>query len=81
MRRRRIVTTFNEGFVPRASTADAFLPNRLRESLGLLHNDRRLARDAYALSLLVRVAARIEAASSPAAIPKAIRFRRADCCS
>jgi len=47
-----LVTTFNEGWVPRASTADAFLPNRLRESLGLMHNDRRLARDAYALSLL-----------------------------
>jgi ATP-dependent helicase/nuclease subunit B len=47
-----IVTTFNEGWVPQASTADAFLPNRLRETLGLLHNDRRLARDAYALSLL-----------------------------
>src|SRR5688572_9451355 len=25
-----IVTTFNEGFVPSATTADAFLPNRLR---------------------------------------------------
>jgi RecB family exonuclease len=48
-----LVTTFNEGRVPSATTADAFLPNRLRESLGLLDNDRRLARDAYALSVLV----------------------------
>jgi ATP-dependent helicase/nuclease subunit B len=48
-----LVTTFNEGWVPSATTADAFLPNRLREALGLLHNDRRLARDAYALSLLL----------------------------
>ncbi|HMC10000.1 MAG TPA: PD-(D/E)XK nuclease family protein, partial [Pirellulaceae bacterium] len=48
-----IVTTFNEGRVPSATTADAFLPNRLRESLGLLDNDRRLARDAYALSMLI----------------------------
>src|SRR5205085_3926100 len=47
-----IVTTFNEGWVPSSSTADAYLPNRLREALGLMHNDRRLARDAYALSLL-----------------------------
>jgi ATP-dependent helicase/nuclease subunit B len=47
-----LVTTFNEGFVPEARTADALLPNRLREALGLLHNDRRLARDAYALALL-----------------------------
>jgi len=29
------------------------LPNSLREALGLMHNDRRLARDAYALSLLI----------------------------
>jgi hypothetical protein len=48
-----LVTTFNEGWVPSANIADAFLPNRLREALGLLHNDRRLARDAYALSLLL----------------------------
>jgi RecB family exonuclease len=48
-----IVTTFNEGYVPSSATADVFLPNRLRESLGLLHNDQRLARDAYATSLLV----------------------------
>lgn len=47
-----LVTTFNEGWIPQATTADAFLPNRLREALGLLHNDRRLARDAYALALL-----------------------------
>ncbi|MBW8884842.1 MAG: PD-(D/E)XK nuclease family protein, partial [Planctomycetia bacterium] len=47
-----IVTTFNEGWVPSSSKADAYLPNRLREALGLMHNDRRLARDAYALSLL-----------------------------
>src|SRR5207248_9646237 len=44
-----IVTTFNEGWVPSSSTADAYLPNRLREALGLMHNDRRLARHADAL--------------------------------
>jgi len=47
------VTTFNEGFVPSAMSADSFLPNRLRRHLGLLDNDRRLARDAYALSVLL----------------------------
>jgi ATP-dependent helicase/nuclease subunit B len=47
-----IVTSFNDGLVPSSVTADAFLPNRLRQSLGLLHNDRRLARDAYALATL-----------------------------
>jgi hypothetical protein len=32
--------------------SDAFLPNRLRRKLGLVDNDRRYARDAYATSLL-----------------------------
>jgi hypothetical protein len=48
-----IVTTFNEGFVPKAATSDAFLPNRLRQHLGLLDNDRRYARDAYATQVLL----------------------------
>jgi RecB family exonuclease len=47
-----LVTTFNEGWIPSSATADVFLPNRLRELLGLVHNDRRLARDAYAASLV-----------------------------
>jgi ATP-dependent helicase/nuclease subunit B len=47
-----IVTTFNEGLVPSSANADAYLPNRLREKLGLMHNDRRLARDAYATALI-----------------------------
>jgi ATP-dependent helicase/nuclease subunit B len=48
-----IVTTFNEGFVPSSMSADAFLPNALRQHLGLVDNDRRLARDAYSLSVLL----------------------------
>ena len=48
-----IVTTFNDGFVPPSSNSDAFLPNRLRRQMGLLDNDRRYARDAYATSVLV----------------------------
>jgi ATP-dependent helicase/nuclease subunit B len=47
-----IVTTFSEGFVPSSTSADPFLPNRLRQTLGIVHNDRRLARDAYATTLL-----------------------------
>jgi hypothetical protein len=47
-----IVTSFNEGFVPKSTGADAFLPDRLRKDLGLLHNERRYARDAYAASVL-----------------------------
>ena len=48
-----IVTAFNDGFVPAATTGDVFLPNCLREALGVEDNDRRLARDAYALSVLL----------------------------
>ena len=48
-----IVTGFNEGIVPGAVNADLFLPNQLRRELGIEDNDRRYARDAYALSLLL----------------------------
>ncbi len=47
-----IVTGLNEGFVPSVGSADLFLPDRLRKALGLMDNDRRYARDNYALNLL-----------------------------
>lgn len=47
-----LVTSFNEGFVPQSTGSDLFLPDRLRMELGLLHNQRRYARDAYAVTLL-----------------------------
>ncbi|MGD9646103.1 MAG: PD-(D/E)XK nuclease family protein [Pirellulales bacterium] len=47
-----VVASFNEGFVPQARNGDVFLPNALRRRLGVVDNDRRYARDAYALSLL-----------------------------
>ncbi|MGD9126334.1 MAG: PD-(D/E)XK nuclease family protein [Planctomycetia bacterium] len=47
-----IVTGMNEGLVPGSLTADLFLPNRLRQALGIEDNDRRYARDLYALSVL-----------------------------
>ena len=47
-----VVTGMNEGIVPSSLNADLFLPNKLRRALGLEDNDRRYARDAYALSLL-----------------------------
>lgn len=47
-----LVTTFNEGWIPSSTTVDLFLPNQLRQQLGLVHNDRRLARDAYAARLV-----------------------------
>lgn len=48
-----IVTGFNDGFVPSFINSDPFLPNGLRRQLGLVDNDQRYARDAYALSVLV----------------------------
>ena len=47
-----IVTSFNEGLVPRSLNSDLFLPNDLRRRLGLNDNARRYARDAYAVTLL-----------------------------
>ncbi|HTU24270.1 MAG TPA: PD-(D/E)XK nuclease family protein, partial [Pirellulales bacterium] len=47
-----VVTGLNEGFVPSGGNADLFLPDRLRGALGLIDNDRRYARDNYALNLL-----------------------------
>ncbi len=46
------ITTFNEGFVPKCTGAEVFLPDRLRRELDLLHNERRYARDAYATCVL-----------------------------
>lgn len=54
-----LVTTFNEGFAPKSIAADPFLPNRLRSELGLLDSDRRFARDAYALQLLLATKERL----------------------
>ena len=48
-----IVTGFQEGIVPASLNADMFLPNQLRRALGIVDNDRRYARDAYALAVLV----------------------------
>lgn len=48
-----IVTTFNEGFTPQSTGGDSFLPNTLRTAMRLLDNDRRYARDAYALSAIL----------------------------
>jgi RecB family exonuclease len=48
-----VVTGFNDGFVPSFINADPFLPNALRRRLGLVDNERRYARDAYALTALI----------------------------
>lgn len=48
-----ILTGMNEGIVPNSRNADMFLPNELRRSLKLEDNDRRFARDAYALTAIL----------------------------
>lgn len=47
-----IVTGMNEGIVPQSHNADLFLPNSVRRHLELQHNERRFARDSYALCVL-----------------------------
>jgi ATP-dependent helicase/nuclease subunit B len=48
-----ILVGFNEGIVPASRNGDAFLPDTLRRQLKLEDNERRYARDAYALNVLV----------------------------
>ena len=48
-----ILTNFNEEFVPSSVNSDLFLPNSLRQHLGLTDNARRFARDVHALSALL----------------------------
>jgi ATP-dependent helicase/nuclease subunit B len=42
-----VLTGMNEGVVPSGQCSDLFLPDRLRERLGLRHDAERLARDAF----------------------------------
>jgi ATP-dependent helicase/nuclease subunit B len=48
-----VITGFNEGSVPDAVVGHAFLPDRLRQGLGLTSNERRTARDTYLLQALL----------------------------
>lgn len=49
-----ILAGLNEGIVPESIVGDAFLPEALREQLGLRTNAQRFARDAYLLEALCR---------------------------
>ncbi|CAA6690157.1 MULTISPECIES: PD-(D/E)XK nuclease family protein [unclassified Lentimonas] len=49
-----ILAGLNEGIVPESIVGDAFLPEALREELGLRTNAQRFARDAYLLEALCR---------------------------
>ncbi|MEM6853115.1 MAG: PD-(D/E)XK nuclease family protein [Planctomycetota bacterium] len=48
-----VLTDFNEGYVPDARNADAFLPDSLRRTLGLADNARRYARDLLLLNIVL----------------------------
>lgn len=48
-----LLTGIHDGTVPESVNADAFLPNRIRTELGLMDNDRRYARDCYAMQVLL----------------------------
>lgn len=48
-----VITGFNEGSVPDAVVGHAFLPDRLRQALGLTDNARRTARDTCLLDALL----------------------------
>jgi len=48
-----IVTSMNDGVVPKSVSSDVFLPNTFRQTLGLDDNARRYARDAYAVHVLL----------------------------
>jgi ATP-dependent helicase/nuclease subunit B len=48
-----IIAGFNEGSVPDAVVGHAFLPDQLRQGLGLTSNERRTARDTYLLQALL----------------------------
>ena len=50
-----VVTGFNDQNVPSSEIGHQFLPNKLCETLGILDNNRRFARDAYALTVLSSV--------------------------
>ncbi|MBW2313587.1 MAG: PD-(D/E)XK nuclease family protein [Deltaproteobacteria bacterium] len=49
-----VVTGFEDGRVPESVRGDSYLPNRLRQSLGIVDNEKRLARDLYATELLLQ---------------------------
>ena len=49
-----VLAGFNDGAIPQAVSADAFLPDGLREHLGILSNGRRYARDLYLLEAIRR---------------------------
>jgi len=79
-----VVTGFEDGRVPESIHGDAYLPNRLRQSLGIVDNQKRMARDLYATELLLRsrervafISGRRSAAGDPQ-VPSRIVFHCAE---
>lgn len=50
-----VITGFNDEYVPTSEVGHQFLPNELCKELKILDNDRRYARDAYALTVISSV--------------------------
>lgn len=48
-----LVTKVNEGFVPSADTSAMFIPDSIRQKLGLDDNRRRYARDAWSMGMVL----------------------------
>ncbi|MCC7424676.1 MAG: PD-(D/E)XK nuclease family protein [Planctomycetaceae bacterium] len=78
-----VLTGLNEGIVPSTRNGDLFLPNEMRKHLGLEDNDRRYARDAYALNALsvsreaLRIIAGRRTSDNDPLVPSRLLF----CCS
>lgn len=52
-RRFAVVVGFNEGMLPSSVVSDAFLPDSVRRTLGMMDNRRRFARDALLMRTLI----------------------------
>lgn len=48
-----VISGMHDGVVPESVNSDAFLPNNLRRQLGMIDNDRRYARDMYAMQVML----------------------------
>lgn len=79
-----LITGFNEGFLPESVVGHPFLPDSLRSQLGMTDNRRRIARDAYRLTTVLRsrpavflVAGRRSSTGDPVR-PSRLMFRTSD---
>jgi len=77
-----ILTGFNEGKIPQSQGAHAFLPDSLRQRLGLPGDAERLARDAYAATVILETRARCafvtgrRSAEGDPLVPSRLAFHR-----